>query len=334
MYKRQEDGSIHASNPGRIKMATKILVDNRYGLMDDLNFASHTTTGGMTTADGNRLMSTGDFLKDNGITSQKGRDDLLNTSTAPMTATVISKSTRIKADRVRIYLDYYYSLLERCISIDNTEHRHEGVEGVYNPLQVMRNRKLRKKYRGGAPVREVSISKAPVIAIIDFSKKYEGKNKEAYVKKRMPWFVDINEKYNDLMWRTSHWDELVDPEGNLWFGDKDNRRHHHHHHQNRLHAKPKLHPHKNKDHLEVTDHKNGGITAQHLEVSNASSSSRSSSNEELNRKSTEKSRTPSPLPTDSPISSPSQNDSPKGMPTNSTVEGRKMCIRDRNIQRP
>ena len=41
-----EDGSIHASNPGRIKMATKILVDNRYGLMDDLNFASHTTTGG------------------------------------------------------------------------------------------------------------------------------------------------------------------------------------------------------------------------------------------------------------------------------------------------
>lgn len=202
----------------RITFVTKLLMDSKYGLMDDLNyirgFPEHNDKA--KSAD-NALDLSGD---------EYAKKSAENSITAVVS---IPRSTRIKADRVRIYLDYYYSILERCINIESTEHHHDGVEGVYNPLQVIRNRKLRKKYHE-MPPRELSFQKAPVIAIRQFSKRPS---------KKMPWFLDLGERSSDLTWRTSHWDELVDPNGNLWFADgkdspknpaegKDKETHRHH----------------------------------------------------------------------------------------------------------
>ncbi|EJS44699.1 YBR255W [Saccharomyces arboricola H-6] len=182
-------------NPQKMKLVTKILIDNKFGLMDDLNFSRP-------------LAASSEGVPISTKTSELGTEYLKNrqeNSVSPMPP--IPRSARIKADRVRIYLDYYYSILERCISIGGSQNHHVGVEGVYNPLQIIRNRKLKKKHHE-LPTREFYTTKHPIIAIKEFTSKPN---------KKIPWFVDINERYMDLTWRTSHWEELVDPQGNLWF---------------------------------------------------------------------------------------------------------------------
>ncbi|QID84420.1 Maintenance of telomere capping protein 4 [Saccharomyces pastorianus] len=219
--KQQENKNRNATtamvNPQKIKLVTKLLIDNKFGLMDDLNFSRP-------------LTASSEGVPISTKTSEMGMEYLKNrqeNSVSPLPP--IPRSTRIKADRVRIYLDYYYSILERCISIDNSQNHHEGVEGVYNPLQVIRNRKLKKKHHE-LPTREFYTTKHPVIAIKQFTHK---------TNRKMPWFVDINEKYMDLTWRTSHWEELTDPQGKLWFqfsspstessGSSSSRQHHKRH---------------------------------------------------------------------------------------------------------
>ncbi|CAI4056055.1 Mtc4p SKDI_02G3630 [Saccharomyces kudriavzevii IFO 1802] len=221
---RNSDGAVETVNPQKIKLVTKLLIDNKFGLMDDLNFSRP-------------LTASSEGVPISTKTSELGTEYIKNrqeNSVSPMPP--IPRSTRIKADRVRIYLDYYYSILERCISIDSSQNHHEGVEGVYNPLQVIRNRKLKKKHHE-LPTREFYTTKHPIIAIKQFSRKPN---------KKMPWFVDINEKYMDLTWRTSHWEELVNPQGKLWFrsynrssessGSSSSHRHRNHHirHRSRL----------------------------------------------------------------------------------------------------
>lgn len=212
----------------RIKFITKLLIDSKYGLMDDVNY--------------NRGLTE---LKDQVGMTENGVGPVVNEVPPGSFAdqphnhiSLIPRSTKIQADRVRIYLDNYYSKLEGSISIENSEHLHEGVEGVYNPLQVIRNRKIKKKYNE-MPPRQLSMQKPPLIAILEFSKKPH---------KKMPWFVDVAERASDLTWRTSHWDELRDPQGNLWFGNKGNaydsvspadgqhkHKHEHKHHRHHIH---------------------------------------------------------------------------------------------------
>lgn len=236
----------------RIKLITKLLIDSKYSLMDDVNYNRGFSKfkdeilmkkNPLNPSSG-RSDSTTSLDKTNGTKNNENRNDNNNKKNF---GTTIPKSTRLKADRVRIYLDNYYTKMAGCISIENSEHLHEGVEGVYNPLQVIRNRKVKNKYNE-LPTRQFLMQKPPLIAVLDFSRKPH---------KRMPWFVDVTENASDMTWRTSHWDELVDPHGNLWFGKKDpssqvegsyskTRRgsrsnqknhhghHHHHHHHHHL----------------------------------------------------------------------------------------------------
>lgn len=186
---------VHAK-PERLKMVTKLLMDNKFGLMDDLNY-----TRALPESYENLFSPEDKFGQSNGASNKiPGAEQR-----PPILA--IPRSTRIKAERVRIYMDFYYNVMDRCINLESHDHHHDGVEGVYNPLQVIRNRKLRKKYHE-MPPRELFVQKAPVIAIKQFSSKPN---------KKMPWFVEVSERSSDLTWRTSHWDELVDPHGNLWF---------------------------------------------------------------------------------------------------------------------
>lgn len=184
------------AKPDRIKFVTELLMDNKYGLMDDLNY-----TRGLPESYENIAPP-----EDKRV---QGNNDAYKLSTVDQRPAIVTipRSTRIKAERVRIYMDYYYSIMERCINLESHEHYHHGVEGVYNPLQVIRNRKLRKKYHE-MPPRELFVQKSPVLAIKQFSSRPN---------KKMPWFVDVSERSSDLTWRTSHWDELVGPQGNLWY---------------------------------------------------------------------------------------------------------------------
>lgn len=180
--------------PDKIKAVTKLLMNSKYSLMDDLNYITSVpehSDGGI-----------GSQTREDGPDGEKS---VKSEESRPIIS--IPRSTRIEAERVRIYIEYYYNYIEKSIGSDGSIHHHEGVEGVYNPLQVIRNRKLRKKYHE-MPARQLFLQKAPIIAVNQFSRRPN---------KKLPWFVDLGERASDLTWRTSHWDELVGPDGKPWF---------------------------------------------------------------------------------------------------------------------
>lgn len=293
------DNESNSLSKGRLKLVTKLLMDNKYELMDDLNYSRTTTqnnsienyfindvymnqnglgnsnklslnglsgtqpaslsslpvtsssylsllpfmtqqeedktslnnnnnrSSGYNNSEMNKLFDSNilDTIPSQLLTNKFKNIDNFNFN-KPL---FIPKSTRLKAERVRIYLHYFYNVLERCISLDNNSttqhyhnpnspvknisyvhrhHYHEGVEGVYNPLQVIRNRKLRKKYHSELkPLRELTFTKVPLIAVVQFSNKPN---------RKLKWFVELSEKYSDLTWRTSHWNELRRPDGRRW----------------------------------------------------------------------------------------------------------------------
>ena len=246
------------NNNRRVKLVTKLLVDMNSGLMDDLNFNrdvdqkydNDMTNGDNGNPGNNKVNHIGD--KNNG--SQDDTNDEYG-GLIPMkeqqTVPKISKATRLRAERVRIYLDYYYNVMEGTVRSGEDENGHirknihKNVEGIYNPLQIIRNRKLKKKYRGEVATTGFLFYKAPIIAVLQFSKIPN--------RKKYRWFVDVNEKYGDLTFRAQHWNELIDPHGNLWFGEQKTHRfrsearkitknstshitghlpHHHHHRKN------------------------------------------------------------------------------------------------------
>ncbi|SCU97678.1 LADA_0H07624g1_1 [Lachancea dasiensis] len=119
----------------------------------------------------------------------------------------VSKGSKVRADRVRSYIQLFYHLIEKELDSRQDYSPYRGVEGVYNPLQLIRNRKIKKKLHHQIG-NEIAFMKPPIVAIRDFSKSPD---------RDFPWFVDINEKSGDLAWRISNWDKLRKPDGSRWF---------------------------------------------------------------------------------------------------------------------
>ncbi|GMG56039.1 unnamed protein product [Ambrosiozyma monospora] len=120
----------------------------------------------------------------------------------------IPQVTRRRADKVRAVFESYYSSLERYQRVANFNETDgkpafPNVEGVYNPLQIIRNRRIRKK--NNEPLRKVTNFKLPSQV---FSK---------HSKPRLIWQVNLSEYVGDFDWRELHWFELRDSKGNLWF---------------------------------------------------------------------------------------------------------------------
>lgn len=218
---RNERAQSVNNNNQRVKMVTKLLVDMNSGLMDDLNYNRNVDKGyeGEFGSDQSNLKKAQSDNDDPNIaTDPRGNYLNLIPMKEQLPVPKVSKTSRLRAERVRIYLDYYYNILEAACRSGEDENgversnMHHGVEGVYNPLQIIRNRKLRKKYHDEVSSNRFLFYKAPVIAILQFSRIPN--------RKKYRWFVDVNEKYGDITFRSQHWSELKDPSGNLWFGAK------------------------------------------------------------------------------------------------------------------
>lgn len=137
----------------------------------------------------------------------------------------ISRGTLIRAEKVKTTLAVKYLYIQRIYEWaenhqDNNEH--PGVEGVYNPLQILRNRKLRNKYNEH-PQAIISMQTIPLACNV-FSKhnahhKHENSAIPGHRKKhwKMMWAIDLNEFVGDSRWRVNYWHELRDAKGNLWF---------------------------------------------------------------------------------------------------------------------
>lgn len=92
---------------------------------------------------------------------------------------------------------------------------HPGVENVYNPLQVLRNRAVRALHHDYPPA---SAMKNIPMACNAFSA-----HNRLHRSWSMWWGIELAEFVYDLRWRTLHWAELRDPHGRLWFGADEPR---------------------------------------------------------------------------------------------------------------
>ncbi|KAK6457558.1 uncharacterized protein RJT20DRAFT_92628 [Scheffersomyces xylosifermentans] len=127
--------------------------------------------------------------------------------------TKISRSTIARAEKVKAMLGVKYLYIQRIYdwSMTNRDsNQHPGVEGVYNPLQILRNRKIRAKYHEYP--KPLSMKTIPLACNV-FSKN----NKDPKNPWRMLWAVELTEVVSDISWRNDHWHELKTPMGKLWF---------------------------------------------------------------------------------------------------------------------
>lgn len=140
----------------------------------------------------------------------------------------ISRATIQRAEKVKVMLNLYYFYVFNTQR--ETQPKFAGVDGVYNPLQVIRNRRIRKKYHQPP---KLAIKTLPYASTV-FSRS----------KHKLVWQVDLTELTYDFNWRAQHWHELVNPLGELWFPPEDDGTgKHHHHHRHHDHHHPHLSTH-------------------------------------------------------------------------------------------
>ncbi|RLV84725.1 Maintenance of telomere capping protein 4 [Meyerozyma sp. JA9] len=131
------------------------------------------------------------------------------------TSIAASSSTLARADKVRTMLGLKYLYIQRVYEWSQSPESiaHPGVEGVYNPLQIIRNRKIRAKYKEYP--RQLTIRLLPLPCNAFSSHNDSRKNW------RMLWGIDLNELLDDTFWRQDHWHEIKTPKGQLWFPNRN-----------------------------------------------------------------------------------------------------------------
>lgn len=130
---------------------------------------------------------------------------------AHKTPIVVLRQSHLRAEKVKLTIAVKYMYIQRQYDQRKEGHfNYPGVEGVYNPLQIIRNRRIRAKYHEYPG--QLSIKTLP-LACNAFSKhNLHGKRHW-----RMIWLLELNELLSDSGWRNQHWHELVNGKGELLF---------------------------------------------------------------------------------------------------------------------
>lgn len=159
------------------------------------------------------------FLLDSGRTmnSKFNVVDPLGTPDRPMPVAEgrkplhISPSCRNRTETVKAILALKYHWMERSMDWRPGEvNLHPGVDGVHNPLQIIRNRAVRAKHHEYPPP---SPLKNLPLACNAFSRNHGPRPW------KMAWGIELNELVNDNSWRSYHWNELRNAKGELWFAE-------------------------------------------------------------------------------------------------------------------
>lgn len=124
----------------------------------------------------------------------------------------VSRAARNRTESVKAVLTLKYHWSQRSMETPPDGVAHAGVEGVYNPLQVIRNRAVRAKYHEPPPLAFRSL---PLACNAFSSHNLHGK--PGHRPWKLLWGVELNELVNDLLWRAAHWGELRNSKGELWF---------------------------------------------------------------------------------------------------------------------
>lgn len=130
----------------------------------------------------------------------------------------VSKATVQRAERVKAMMNLYYFAMFQCQKL--TDPSHNSVAGIYNPLQIIRNRKVKKRYQ----VHQENLS----LRVLPYASTAFSQRKDS---KKFPWEIELHEVSREYIWRAQHMNELLDPRGELWYppNDEKNLRHKHRH---------------------------------------------------------------------------------------------------------
>lgn len=131
----------------------------------------------------------------------------------PKKSISISRSTLMRAKKVESSIGLKYMYIQRIYDwsvLNRDSISHPGVEGIYNPLQILRNRRIRAKYHEYP--KQLSTKILPLPSNV-FSENNENLKKPW----KMIWAIELSELLSDTSWRTAHWNELRKPNGDLWF---------------------------------------------------------------------------------------------------------------------
>lgn len=159
------------------------------------------------------------FLLDSGramnarynVMDSMNEKDPVKSEQSPNLRIQISHGSMNRARTVQAILALKYVSLGRSQRVPDGELiKYPGVEGVYNPLQVIRNREVRAKYHEYPPPLSYANLPLPCNA-------FSSHNAPGMRPWKMVWAVDLNEMVNDIPWRKAHWHELRHPNGGFWF---------------------------------------------------------------------------------------------------------------------
>ncbi|TID13288.1 hypothetical protein CANINC_004974 [Pichia inconspicua] len=147
------------------------------------------------------------------LTHQMGKDCLLQKFPELTTKQIVR--IRNRAKHVSSYFETYYKYIEEYQRIhevnDDGTPRYPGVDGIWNPLQIMRNRRVRMRH--GEKLSKVNSYeewRKVHVACKNFSKRERS---------RLIWYVGLNEIVGDIRWReyNNRWLDMRDREGKRWF---------------------------------------------------------------------------------------------------------------------
>lgn len=121
----------------------------------------------------------------------------------------VSRATIIRCEKVKTMFNFKYLLIDHIYE-NKDQAQHPGIDDVYNPLQIIRNRRLRAKYHEYP--KQLSVKTLPLASNVFSSRKSNAKRPWKLI-----WAVELNELIADSSWRIHHIHELKGPKGELWF---------------------------------------------------------------------------------------------------------------------
>ncbi|KAK9452657.1 hypothetical protein V1511DRAFT_132470 [Dipodascopsis uninucleata] len=129
---------------------------------------------------------------------------------------VISPLTRRRIIRTKAWFDLHAAFIIQCQRVPHSGSTslayHPGVDGVYNPLQSLRNREVRLKLNHKLEIPELSM----IIPASTVCKQSPNA--------RIAWEIDINELYADWAWRERNRPLMVDRNRNPLYPELRNVR--------------------------------------------------------------------------------------------------------------
>lgn len=176
------------------------IMKRRTQLMEDLNINNNVTGGSITKS----LEYTNPSSLKSVISKEEASDRLSRKSEHPK---VYSRATLVK----ELFSDFYRSLETYETEVQKDQDGnilYPGIEGVFNPLQIMRNRRIRKSE--GVSLRKGVFSKV----------KLPSQTFSRHKRPRLIWQINPYEYSGDFIWRRTHLAQLRRPNGQLWLSKK------------------------------------------------------------------------------------------------------------------